>query len=205
LNFLKEDIGTQNGLKFAEETLDFMRNKLLDFQKETGNNYNLEATPAESTAYKLAKLDKEDFENIIVANEEDYKNGAEPYYTNSTQLPVGYSDSIVDVLDLQDSIQTKYTGGTVLHLFIGESKPSNESVKNLVKKICTNYHLPYFTITPTFSICPTHGYIFGEHFQCPKCNTECEVYSRVVGYLRPISQWNVGKKAEFIDRKLFML
>jgi ribonucleoside-triphosphate reductase len=205
LNFLKEDIGTQNGLKFAEETLDFMRNKLLDFQKETGNNYNLEATPAESTAYKLAKLDKEDFENIIVANEEDYKNGAEPYYTNSTQLPVGYSDSIVDVLDLQDSIQTKYTGGTVLHLFIGESKPSNESVKNLVKKICTNYHLPYFTITPTFSICQTHGYIFGEHFQCPKCNTECEVYSRVVGYLRPVSQWNVGKKAEFIDRKLFML
>jgi len=205
LNFLKEDIGSKNGVKFTEETLVFMRNKLVEFQKDTGNNYNLEATPAESTAYKLAKGDKEEFEDIIVANEEDYKKGAEPYYTNSTQLPVGYSDSIVDVLDLQDSIQTKYTGGTVLHLFIGEAQPSNESVKNLVKKICSNYKLPYFTITPTFSTCPTHGYIFGEHYKCPKCNSDCEVYSRVVGYLRPISQWNKGKKQEFSDRKLFKI
>jgi len=205
LNFLKEDIGSKNGVKFTEETLVFMRNKLVEFQKDTGNNYNLEATPAESTAYKLAKGDKEEFEDIIVANEEDYKKGAEPYYTNSTQLPVGYSDSIVDVLDLQDSIQTKYTGGTVLHLFIGEARPSNESVKNLVKKICSNYKLPYFTITPTFSTCPTHGYIFGEHYKCPKCNSDCEVYSRVVGYLRPISQWNKGKKQEFSDRKLFKI
>jgi ribonucleoside-triphosphate reductase len=205
LNFLKEDIGSENGIKFAKETLVFMRNKLLEFQKETGNNYNLEATPAESTAYKLAKMDKEDFEDIIVANEEDYKKGSEPYYTNSTQLPVGYSDSIVDVLDLQDSIQTKYTGGTVLHLFIGEARPSNESVKNLVKKICNKYKLPYFTISPTFSTCPEHGYIFGEFPVCPKCGVNCEVYSRVVGYLRPTSQWNKGKRQEFSDRVLFKL
>jgi len=204
-NFLKEDIGSENGIKFTEETLDFMRDKLIEYQKETGNNYNLEASPAESTAYRLALMDKEEFKDIIVSNEEEYKKGAEPYYSNSSQLPVGYTDSIVDVLDLQDNIQTKYTGGTVVHLFIGEARPSNESVKNLVKKICSNYKLPYFTITPTFSICPSHGYIFGEHFKCPKCNSDCEVYSRVVGYLRPVSQWNKGKQQEYADRKLFKI
>jgi len=204
-NFLKEDIGSENGIKFTEETLDFMRDKLIEYQKETGNNYNLEASPAESTAYRLALMDKEEFKDIIVSNEEEYKKGAEPYYSNSSQLPVGYTDSIVDVLDLQDNIQTKYTGGTVVHLFIGEARPSNESVKNLIKKICNNYKLPYFTITPTFSICPSHGYIFGEHFKCPKCNSDCEVYSRVVGYLRPVSQWNKGKQQEYADRKLFKI
>jgi len=148
LNLVKENIGSVNGHKFTLKVLDFMRKKLIEFQKETGNNYNLEATPAESTAYRLAKLDKKEFEDIICANEEEYKKGAVEYYTNSTQLPVGYTDDFLQVLDLQDKIQTKFTGGTVLHLFIGEKRPSNESIKILVKKICENYQLPYFTITP---------------------------------------------------------
>ena len=205
LNLLQKNIAHEDGHTFALEVMDFMRDKLIEFQEETGNNYNLEATPAEGTTYRLAKRDKELYPKIIVANEFEMENGAEPFYTNSTQLPVNYSDDIFETLDLQDEIQTKYTGGTVLHLFAGERIGNITSLKNLVNKICSNYKLPYFTFSPTFSICKTHGYIQGEHAKCPHCNMDCEVYSRIVGYLRPVQQWNDGKKAEFNIRKNFKI
>ncbi len=186
LNLLNDNIGSFRGKQFALEVMDFMRAKIVEFQKETGNNYNLEATPGEGTSYRLAKIDK------------DYT-----YYTNSTQLPVNYTDDIFEVLDHQDDLQTKYTGGTVVHIFAGERIRSTETMKNLVKKICNGYRLPYFTFSPTFSTCPNHGYIAGEHFKCPECGADCEVYSRVVGYIRPVQQWNKGKKQEFKDRKEF--
>ena len=189
LNLLADDIGSFRGKQFAVEVMDFMREKIKEFQKETGHNYNLEATPGEGTSYRLAKLDKEKY----------------PYYTNSTQLPVNYTDDIFEVLDHQDDLQTKYTGGTVLHIFAGERIHNIETMKNLVKKVCSNYHLPYFTFSPTFSTCPNHGYVAGEHFTCPECGAECEVYSRVVGYIRPVTQWNKGKKREFKDRKEFVI
>ncbi|MDD2758461.1 MAG: ribonucleoside triphosphate reductase [Patescibacteria group bacterium] len=199
-----ETITTTKGRAFAEKVMDFMRDKMIDFQKETGNNYNLEATPAEGTSFRLAQKDKEKYPDIIVANEEIYKKThVDPFYTNSTQLPVNYTDDIFEALDLQDNLQTKYTGGTVLHLFVGEKISDPNAVKNMVKKICTNYKLPYFTFSPTFSVCPTHGYIAGEHFKCPECQAKCEVYSRVVGYLRPVDQWNKGKRAEFTMRRTF--
>ena len=203
LNLFGENIATEEGRKFAIKVLDFMRAKLIEFQEETGNNYNLEATPAESTSYRLAKIDKVKYPNIICANEEGYRKGAEPFYTNSTQLPVNYTDDIFEVLELQDELQTKYTGGTVLHIFVGERIDDAEVVKNLIRKICENYRLPYFTITPTFSICPSHGYLAGEHEICPKCGKKCEIYSRIVGYLRPIEQWNKGKQEEHRLRKAF--
>ena len=168
LNLFGENIASEIGQNFAKKTLDFMRNKLLTFQEETGNNYNLEATPAEGTSYRLAMIDKERYPGIITAG----KN--RPYYTNSTQLPVGYTDDVFEALDLQDSLQSKYTGGTVLHLFIGERITDTKSVKLLIKTIFENYRLPYLTITPTFSICPIHGYIAGEHFECPICKREKE-------------------------------
>ena len=189
LNLLADDIGSFRGKQFALEVMDFMRGKIIEFQKETGHNYNLEATPGEGTSYRLAKLDREKY----------------PYYTNSTQLPVNYTDDIFEVLDHQDDLQTKYTGGTVVHIFAGERIHNIETIKNLVKKVCNNYHLPYFTFSPTFSTCPNHGYIAGEHFTCPECGAECEVYSRVVGYIRPVTQWNKGKKREFKDRKEFVI
>jgi len=203
LNLLGENIASKSGRSFALKVLDFMREKLVEFQEETGNNYNLEATPAEGTSYRLAKKDKEKYPDIICGNEEEYRKGAEPFYTNSTQLPVNFSDDIFEVLELQDSIQTKYTGGTVLHIFVGERVTNHESVKNLVRKICWNYRLPYFTVTPTFSVCPSHGYLTGEQTRCPECGASCEVYSRVVGYLRPVNQWNKGKQEEFKLRKKF--
>lgn len=205
LNLLKENIASEKGRAFALKTLDFMRNKLIEFQEETGNNYNLEATPAEGASYRLARIDKNKYPDIICANEAEYKQGTEPFYTNSTQLPVNYTNDVFEALDLQDEIQTKYTGGTVLHIFAGERISNPDVIKNLVRKICENYNLPYFTFTPTFSVCPTHGYIVGEHQQCPKCGAECEIYSRVVGYLRPVNQWNKGKKAEFKQRKTFQI
>jgi ribonucleoside-triphosphate reductase len=205
LNLLKVDIGTEDGKEFALKTLKFIRKKLLEFQNETGNFYNLEATPAEGTSYRLAKIDKEKFPDIICANESQYKKGAQPFYTNSTQLPVNYTDDIFEVLELQDELQTQYTGGTVLHIYVGENINDVSSIKNLVKKICENFRLPYFTITPTFSICPTHGYLSGENEKCPICNSECEVFSRVVGYLRPVKQWNFGKQEEFKLRKYFKI
>ncbi|MBI5037418.1 MAG: ribonucleoside triphosphate reductase [Candidatus Kerfeldbacteria bacterium] len=202
VNLLGKDIGTEEGHAFAERILSFMRDRLVSYQKETGNNYNLEATPAEGTSYRLAKKDKEKYPTIIAANEADYQNNAEPFYTNSTHLPVNYTHDMFEVLDLQDSLQTKYTGGTVIHLFLGEQITDGNAVKSMVKKICETYRLPYFTFTPTFSVCPTHGYLSGEHPTCPSCTAQCEVYSRVVGYLRPVQQWNKGKKEEFKNRTM---
>ena len=175
INFepIKKDITTPEGQKFAIEILDYMREKMMDYQNLTNNLYNLEATPAEGTTRRLSQIDRKKYPNIIVANQEAVKSGkASPYYTNSSQLPVNFTDDLFDALDLQDDIQTKYTGGTVLHTYLGEAMPSAESVKNLVKKISYNYRLPYFTITPTFSICPKHGYLTGEHKYCPKCDEE---------------------------------
>jgi ribonucleoside-triphosphate reductase len=199
-NFFGKTIGDKEGKSFAIRVLDFMRDLLIDFQKETGNNYNLEATPAEGTSYSLAKIDKEKYPDIISADHEDR---GQFFYTNSTHLPVNFTDDVFEALDLQDSIQQKYTGGTVFHIYAGERIANPRSVKLLIRKICENYHLPYFTFTPTFSVCPVHGYLNGEHMACLKCGAECEVYSRVVGYLRPLKQWNEGKQEEFKMRRLF--
>ncbi len=203
INLIGTDIGTPTGQKFAADTLDFMRKRLVGYQKETGNLYNLEATPAEGTAYRLALKDKKMYPDIIVANEHEYAKGAQPFYTNSSHLPVNYTNDIFETLDIQDNLQTKYTGGTVIHVFLGERIADPSAVPALVKKICEKYRLPYFTLTPTFSVCGSHGYIAGEKRHCPTCQAECEVYSRVVGYLRPISQWNDGKQAEFSMRKVY--
>ena len=201
LNLLGADIGSDTGREFAERTLDYMRNRLVEFQKETGNNYNLEATPAEGTTYRLARIDKADFPETA-----HFANGIgaaveHPFYTNSTHLPVNYTDDLFELLDLQDELQTKYTGGTVIHFFLGERMANAKTLKGLVKKICDHYRLPYFTFSPSFSICRNHGYLLGEQEHCPKCNEPCEVYSRVVGFLRPVEQWNKGKQAEFAMRE----
>ncbi len=203
LNLLGENIASPKGAQFTQEVLDFMREKLIQFQKETGNIFNLEATPAEGCSYRLAKKDKAVYPEIICANEEEYRNEHEPFYTNSTHLPVGYSDDIFEVLEHQDGLQTRYTGGTVLHGFVGERIHNIEGLKQLVKVICQKFKLPYFTITPTFSVCHNCGYRAGEHKLCDKCQSTCEVYSRVVGYLRPVQQWNKGKKEEFVQRKTY--
>ena len=179
LNFLGEPITTPKGNAFANKVMDFMRERIQKYQEETGALYNLEATPGEGTTYRFASHDKAKFPSIIVANEENVqKNGAQPYYTNSTQVPVNYTNDIFEILELQDELQCKYTGGTVIHFFIGEKKPSKEAIKSLIKKITTNYKLPYFTFTPTFSICPKHGYLFGEHEYCPKCDAEMGYLSK---------------------------
>lgn len=200
-NFIEKDITSVAGQKFAGEILDFMRDRLVGYQEETSNLYNLEATPAEGTSYRLAKMDKARFPDIIVSGTQV------PYYTNSTHLPVGFTNDIFEALKLQDNLQIKYTGGTVLHGFIGEKINDHEIIKTLLKKIFTKYHLPYLTFTPTFSICPNHGYISGEHFTCPQCliPQKCEVYSRVVGYIRPVQQWHVGKQEEYNDRKEYVI
>lgn len=202
LNLLGQDVASDTGQEFANEVLDFMRERMTAYQEETGNNYNLEATPAEGTSYRLAKKDRSKYPHIQCANGTCEREGVVPYYTNSSQLSVDYTDDLFEVLDLQDSIQSKYTGGTVQHLFVGERITDHGVVKSLVKKICENYHLPYFSLTPTFSVCPDCGYVSGEHFQCPKCGDECEVYSRVVGYLRPVKQWNDGKREEYKMRRM---
>jgi len=181
LNFMNKSIGDEEGKAFAEKVLDYMRERMADFQEETGNIYNLEATPAEGTSYRLARIDKARYPDIRTYNQEIYSNnggkGIEPYYTNSSQLPVGYTTDVFEALDLQDTLQSKYTGGTVLHIFLGEEEPSPTATKKLVRKVAENYKLPYYTITPTFSICPIHGYIPGEHKYCPKCDEE-------IGYKR---------------------
>ena len=205
LNLLGEGVASENGQQFALRVLDFMRDRLMDFQNQTGNIYNLEATPAEGTAYRLASLDKKNYPEIICANEKDYRKGHEPFYSNSTHLPVNSTDDVFEALDHQDVLQTRYTGGTVLHGFVGERITNAEAVKNLVRVICERYKLPYFTITPTFSVCPSCGYRAGEHHTCDLCSSDCEVYSRVVGYLRPVQQWNKGKKEEFVNRKTYKL
>lgn len=198
LNFLGEGVASRRGKKFALEILDFMREKLVKYQEDTGNLYNLEATPGEGTSYRQAKSDREKYPDIITAGSKE-----SPYYTNSTHLPVNYTDDAFEALKLQDELQCRYTGGTVLHLFMGERLSDIQSVKNLVRTVCEKFHLPYVTLTPTFSICPTHGYVAGEHFLCPQCTVKqpCEVYSRVVGYLRPVQQWHTGKQEEFKWRR----
>ncbi len=208
LNFTGSSIAEKHGHDFALKVMNFMRDKLEEFQEETGHIYNLEATPAEGTSYRLARIDKVQYPDIMVANEEAYRKGAQPYYTNSTQLPVDFTNDLFEALEIQDALQTKYTGGTVFHTFLGENQLPVESVKQLIRTVTNNFKLPYITISPTFSICPDHGYIFGEHYTCPKCKMEgkeqsCTVFSRIVGYLRPVDQWNEGKQEEFRMRALF--
>lgn len=191
-----EGIASEEGKAFSLRVMDFMRKKLLQFQETTGSVWNLEATPAEGTSHRLAMLDEEyGYYQAVVDRA--------PYYTNSTQLPVDYTESIFKALEHQDELQTRYTGGTVIHFFLGEKVEYSLNIKHMVKRICTNYKLPYFTFSPTFSICKVHGYINGEHYKCPQCGESTEVYSRVVGYLRPVQQWNDGKQQEFKDRMLF--
>ncbi|MEM2337912.1 MAG: ribonucleoside triphosphate reductase [Candidatus Bathyarchaeia archaeon] len=202
-NLFGYSIATPEGLEFAEKVLNFMREKLADFQEETGNIYNLEATPAEGASYRLARIDKRKYPDIIVANEKYLSKGAEPFYTNSSQLPVDYDADLFEALEHQDRLQPLYTGGTVFHIYLGERLYSWKSAAELVRKVTWNFRLPYLTLTPTFSVCPTHGYLSGEHRRCPKCGVCCEVYSRVVGYLRPVDQWNDGKQAEFAIRRTF--
>lgn len=201
LNLMGTDITSDAGHAFAVEVLEHMRTRLARYQEETGNLYNLEATPAEGTAYRLALLDQAAYPEIVFANDADVRTrGAAPYYTNSTHLPVGHTTDIFAALDLQDDLQTRYTGGTVLHGFLGERLWDSATTRTLVRRIAEGYRLPYFTLTPTFSICAAHGYLAGEQSVCPQCQAPAEVYSRVVGYIRPVAQWNNGKQAEYADR-----
>jgi ribonucleoside-triphosphate reductase len=204
-NLLGKSIGEPEGHSFAQRILVFLREFLVGVQERTGNLYNLEATPAEGCSYRLARTDKKMFPRILVANEEDWRKGAAPYYTNSTQLPVYETDDVFAMLEHQEPLQTLYTGGTVAHIFLGEALPDPEGCAALVRKVTTNYRLPYISVTPTYSVCPSHGYVRGEHRQCPHCGGPTEVYSRIVGYYRPVSQWNEGKKAEYNQRKVFQV
>ena len=199
-NFLKVDLASAEGHAFAMDVLNFMRTRLADYQEETGHFYNLEATPAEGTTYRFAKEDRARFPEILQAGTMD-----QPYYTNSTHLPVNYTDDPLAALDHQDDLQTSYTGGTVLHLFLGERVTDWKACRDFVRNVANNYRLPYFTVTPTFSVCPTHGYLNGEIPHCLTCNAECEVWSRIVGYFRPVDQWNTGKKGEFEQRKEYLV
>jgi ribonucleoside-triphosphate reductase len=197
LNFMDKDLTSPEARDFAIEMLTHMRKKLVEFQEQTGHLYNLEATPAEGTSYRMAKIDRQKFSRMIIPG------GENPYYTNSTQLPVNATDDLFEALDLQNPIQRMYTGGTVFHAFIGEAIDDAETCKKLVRRIATNYEVPYFTISPTFSVCLRHGYLKGEQFSCPNCGEETEVYSRIVGYYRPVQNWNLGKKSEYHNRKLY--
>ena len=200
--WIGKDISTKEGHQFTIKVLDFMRNKLSDYQEQHGDLYNLEATPAEGVTYRFAKHDKEDYPNIITAGD---KTDGSPYYTNSSHLPVGYTEDIFTALDHQDDLQTRYTSGTVFHAFLGEKLPDWQSAMNLTRKIAENYKLPYFTFSPTYSICPEHGYIKGEEWTCPICGKVTEVYSRVTGYYRAVQNFNDGKAHEFRDRKEYKI
>lgn len=202
-NLHGEGIAAGAGREFGLRILDHMRDRLAEYQEHTGHFYNLEATPAEGTSYRLALADKKRDPTIVCANEAAWNEGAQPFYTNSSHLPVDESDDIFEVLEHQDEFQTRYTGGTVLHGFVGEAIADPRNVKHFVRKVCENYRLPYFTLTPTFSICPEHGYRAGEHAECPDCGAPAEVYSRIVGYLRPVEQWNAGKQAEYDRRRTY--
>ena len=197
--WLRADMTHEKTQKFTKEVLDHMRERLSDYQEQYGDLYNLEATPAESTTYRFAKHDVEQYPDIITAA----KDGGTPYYTNSSHLPVDFSEDIFEALDIQDDLQTRYTSGTVFHAFLGEKLPSWKSTASLVKKIAENYRLPYYTISPTYSVCKNHGYIAGEHFACPECGESAEVYSRITGYYRPVQNWNDGKTQEFKDRTVY--
>ncbi|MBR5322610.1 MAG: ribonucleoside triphosphate reductase [Clostridia bacterium] len=199
LNFLGVDIGSEEGKNFSIEVMNYLRELMSQFQEETGHSYNLEATPAEGTTYRLAKLDHDMYPDIIQAGLE------EPFYTNSSQLPVAYTDDIFECMELQDELQSLYTGGTVYHLYIGERIEDIQVCKDLIKNVFDKYKMPYISITPTFSICPDHGYVAGEHFTCPECGQNAEVWSRVVGYLRPVQNYNKGKREEYMKRKKFVI
>ena len=199
--WIKEDLTHEKAEKFTIDVLNFMRNKLSDYQEQYGDLYNLEATPAESTSYRLAKHDKERYPDIITASE----NGKTPYYTNSSHLPVGYTEDLFEALDKEDQFQTLYTSGTVFHCFLGQKLPDWKSCMNLVRKIAENYRLPYYTMSPTYSVCKNHGYLEGEQFTCPHCHEATEVYSRITGYYRPIQNWNDGKTEEYNERKEYVL
>ena len=198
-NWIREDLTHKAAQEFTKDVLNFMRNKLSDYQEMYGDLYNLEATPAESTTYRLAKHDKKRYPDIITASE----NGRTPYYTNSSHLPVGYTEDIFTALDIQDELQTLYTSGTVFHAFLGQKLPDWKAAANLVRKIAENYKLPYYTLSPTYSVCTDHGYIAGEYYECPKCGKKTEVYSRITGYYRPVQNWNDGKREEFAHRKVY--
>ncbi len=198
-NWIRKDLTNKEAQEFTKKTLNFMREKLSDYQEMYGDLYNLEATPAESTAYRLAKHDRKRFPDIITATEGD----ATPYYTNSSHLPVGFTSDIFDALDIQDDLQTLYTSGTVFHAFLGQKLDSWQAAANLVRKIAENYKLPYYTMSPTYSICAEHGYLAGEQRKCPVCGRSTEVYSRITGYYRPVQNWNDGKVEEFKMRKTY--
>ncbi len=199
--WIKKDLTNPEAVQFTKDVLNHMRERLSDYQELYGDLYNLEATPAESTAFRLAKHDKERYPDIITANDA----GKVPYYTNSSHLPVGYTEDIFKALDIQDGLQTLYTSGTVFHTFLGQKLPTWKSCANLVRKIAENYHIPYYTMSPTYSVCKEHGYIEGEQYTCPKCGAKTEVYSRITGYYRPVQNWNDGKSAEFRDRRVYEL
>ena len=201
--WLRKDLTHKEAQDFTVDVLNFMRNKLSDYQVQYGDLYNLEATPAESTAYRLAKHDKKRYPDIITAGDND--EDKVPYYTNSSHLPVGYTDDIFKALDIEDRFQTLYTSGTVFHTFLGQKLPDWKSCMNLVRKIAENYKLPYFTMSPTYSVCKEHGYLKGEQWICPHCGKPTEVYSRITGYYRPLQNWNDGKAQEFEDRKEYVL
>jgi ribonucleoside-triphosphate reductase len=198
LNLLEHSIGTDRGSKFSLRVLEYMRDRLNEFQDETGNLYNLEATPGEGASYRLAILDKQNYPEIITAGRN------EPYYTNSTQLPVDFSGDLFEALSLQEQLQQQYTGGTVFHCFLGERIDDPSMARDLVIRVAKRFSLPYLTLTPTFSICAEHGYLRGEVKQCPTCGSQTEIYSRIVGYFRPTNQWNKGKYEEFGERETFV-
>ena len=197
--WIRKDLTHPETQKFTKDVLNHMRERLSDYQEEYGDLYNLEATPAESTTYRLAKHDVEQFPDIITAAEDC----GTPYYTNSSHLPVGYTEDVFAALDIQDELQTLYTSGTVFHTFLGEKLPDWKSAAALVRKIAENYKLPYYTMSPTYSICKNHGYLSGEQYTCPICGEETEVYSRITGYYRPVKNWNDGKLQEFKERKVY--
>jgi ribonucleoside-triphosphate reductase len=199
INFMGKDLTDPDAREFAKEVLLHMRERLVKYQEETGHLYNLEATPGEGTSHRLARIDHTKFPRMVMPG------GDNPYYTNSTQLPVNATDDIFSALDMQEELQRMYTGGTVFHAFIGESIDNPQTCASLVKSIAENYHIPYFTLSPTFSVCHSHGYLKGEQFTCEKCGQETEVYSRIVGYYRPVKNWNDGKRAEYSDRKEFVI
>ena len=196
--WIKKDMTHKETQEFTQEVLNHMRERLSDYQEMYGDLYNLEATPAESTAYRLAKHDRKYYPDIVCASD-----GETPYYTNSSHLPVGFTDDVFSALDIQDGLQTLYTSGTVFHAYLGEKLPDWKAAANIVRKIAENYRLPYYSLSPTYSVCRDHGYIAGEHFTCPKCGREAEVYSRITGYYRPVKNWNDGKSQEYKERKVY--
>lgn len=201
-SWLREDLSHREAQEFTKAVLNHMRGRLSDYQEQyDGELFNLEATPAESTVYRFAKYDAKNFPGIITAG----KEGETPYYTNSSHLPVSYTEDIFSALDIQDELQTLYTSGTVFHTFLGEKLPDWQSAATLVRKIAENYKLPYYTISPTYSVCRTHGYLAGEQHTCPHCGSKTEVYSRITGYYRPVQNWNDGKVQEFKDRKVYSM